>query len=315
MKHILALCLILSISSCQPETHNFHGYIEGEFLFVSPTTGGILKGLFIERGQHIKQGQALFTLDLTELTTERNRAEAALKGATANLDDLLKDQQRPEEIAVLLKQKEQAQVALIYAEKEYNRKKVLVKKDATSKAAFDIAASTYAEAQARLEEVNAQIKAAQLTARVDRIEAAKATVDSAKQELIQIEKKLAEAAPKASDSGTIQDTYFLEGEYIPAGQPVLSILSPENIKVRFFVPQEILPRIPIGQVLTINCDGCKTSFKAKVSYISSQAEYTPPVIYSVESRDKLVFMVEAKLREPDPALRPGLPVDITIEYP
>ena len=98
---------------------------------------------------------------------------------------------------------------------------------------------------------------------------------------------------------------------VPAGRPVLSILPPGNIKVRFFVGEAMLPKIALGDSIEVTCDGCRAGITAKVSFIARAAEYTPPVIYSLEERNKLVFMVEARTDTPD-GLRVGQPVSVAL---
>jgi HlyD family secretion protein len=97
---------------------------------------------------------------------------------------------------------------------------------------------------------------------------------------------------------------------VPAGRPVLSILPPGNIKVRFFVGEPMLPKVTLGDTVEVTCDGCKPVM-AKVSFIARAAEYTPPVIYSLEERNKLVFMIEARTDAPD-GLRVGQPVSVAL---
>ena len=111
----------------------------------------------------------------------------------------------------------------------------------------------------------------------------------------------------------VQDTLYRPGEFVAAGNPVVVLLPPENLKVRFFVPQEILPKIQTGGRVNVVCDGAAHSYSATISYISAQVEFTPPVIYNRENRAKLVFMIEAKFSPADAAeLRPGQPVDVKI---
>lgn len=112
-------------------------------------------------------------------------------------------------------------------------------------------------------------------------------------------------------SGTVQQVYFRPGELVPAGKPVVSLLPPGNLKVRFYVSETILPQIAYGDVVTVTCDGCAKDLKAKVSFISRTSEYTPPVIYSLEERAKLVFLIEARPEKPD-ALRVGQPVSVVL---
>ncbi len=111
----------------------------------------------------------------------------------------------------------------------------------------------------------------------------------------------------------VHDTLYRQGEFVAAGNPVVVLLPPENLKVRFFVPQELLPQIKVGQSVSIQCDGANRAFKSVINYISTQAEYTPPVIYSRETRANLVFMIEAKISPADAAdVRPGQPADVRL---
>jgi HlyD family secretion protein len=111
--------------------------------------------------------------------------------------------------------------------------------------------------------------------------------------------------------GTVQQVYFRPGEMVPAGRPVVSLLPPGNIKIRFFVPEATLPAIAIGGAVALRCDGCGDGLKANISFISRTAEYTPPVIYSTEERAKLVFMVEARPDQPE-RLRVGQPLTVVL---
>ena len=110
-------------------------------------------------------------------------------------------------------------------------------------------------------------------------------------------------------NATVQEIYYRPGEYVAAGRPVLSLLPPNNLKIRFFVPETVLPKISLGQLVEIHCDGCKADVPARVTFISQTSEFTPPVIYSREERSKLVYLVEARTGTPS-ALRVGQPVDV-----
>jgi len=111
-------------------------------------------------------------------------------------------------------------------------------------------------------------------------------------------------------AGVIQQVYFREGELVVAGRPIMAILPPGNVKVRFYISQAMLPRISIGDTVAVHCDGCSPQ-NAKISFIAQQAEYTPPVIYSEQERNKLVFLVEA-LPEKPVEMRVGQPVSVTV---
>lgn len=123
--------------------------------------------------------------------------------------------------------------------------------------------------------------------------------------------RLARRRAVAPIAGTVQQVYFREGETVPAQRPVLAILPPGNMKVRFFVPEKDLARVAVGQEVRIGCDGCAPDLAATVHFIATTAEYTPPVIYSLDERAKLVFMVQARPAAPD-KLRVGQPVDVRL---
>jgi HlyD family secretion protein len=257
MKRRVLLALLFCVAGCEAREDVFNGYVEGEYLYIAPTTPGILQTLAVVRGQSVKEGDDLFALDKTSLSASLAAAEAEAVQAKANYTN---------------------------AAIEYKRTKELVASAAASQSDFD--------------------------ARRAAFERGKAGLQVAAQRVAQIKKQLEEAAPKAPSGGSIEDTYFHAGEFVGSGAPVISLLPPGNVKIRFFVPQARLPLFPMGKAVTIRCDGCAAPVTAKISYISSQSEYTPPVIYSVGSRDKLVFRLEATPEVFAPALRPGLPVDI-----
>jgi HlyD family secretion protein len=313
MRPTLTVLLLLMLTACHQTEQKIHGYVEGEFVMIAPTSSGLLQSLQVKRGQTVIRGQKLFALDLTELTAQRDSAVASVQLAQANLNDLLKGQ-RPQELNIILEQKQQALANYANAEKEYQRNIPLAAAKAISQLELDNTKFAYLNAKARIAELEAQIKTAKLGARIDKVEAANASIEIAKENLAQIEKKILDASPTSPAAGIIQDTYFQPGEYINIGQAVVNLLPPQNVKIRFFLAQKDIAQIKPNQVISFSCDGCKHSIPAKITYISSNAEYTPPVIYSVESRDKLVFMLEATPDTFHPELKPGLPVDIEVNH-
>ncbi|HEX2199888.1 MAG TPA: HlyD family efflux transporter periplasmic adaptor subunit, partial [Burkholderiales bacterium] len=141
--------------------------------------------------------------------------------------------------------------------------------------------------------------------------AAQSEVAAARAALAQAAWKLEQKSVAAPAGGRVHDTYFAEGEWVPAGRPVVALLPPGNVKVRFYVPETLLGAIAGEHPVEIRCDGCPAPVAGKVSFVSTQAEYTPPVLYSRESRSKLVYLVEA--RPEGGNLRPGQPVDVTLK--
>ena len=112
-------------------------------------------------------------------------------------------------------------------------------------------------------------------------------------------------------TGSVQQIYYRVGELVPAGKPIVALLPPANLKVRFFVNEAMLPKLAIGETVTVSCDGCESGLTAKISFIARTSEFTPPVIYSLEERSKLVFLIEARPERPE-LLRVGQPVSVSL---
>lgn len=178
--------------------------------------------------------------------------------------------------------------------------------DAT--AARDQAAETqrYAEAQLRRQQELVVTRASSQ----ERLDAARDAFEKARTALRQAERRLVEMAPTAPADALVEDTMALPGDFVAAGTPIVSLLPPERIKLRFFVPEAALAGTQPGRVVAFKCDGCPAGLRARIVYVSPRAEYTPPVIYSVGSREKLVFMVEAVPIDAPIRLKPGQPVDV-----
>ncbi len=180
-------------------------------------------------------------------------------------------------------------------------------------AQLDASRSTAQTNAQRVRELTNQLRIAQLPARTDQIHAQAAQVDAARAAVAQAQWRLDQKAQKATQGGLVFDTLYREGEWVGAGSPVVRMLPPANVKVRFFVPEGVVGRIKPGQAVRIHCDGCAAEVNATVSYVASEAEYTPPVIYSNTRRDKLVFLVEARpAAEDGTKLRPGQPVEVAL---
>jgi HlyD family secretion protein len=128
------------------------------------------------------------------------------------------------------------------------------------------------------------------------------------------ETRLARRKGFAPVAGTIQQIYFREGEMVPERRPVLSIMPPGNMKIRFFVPESELPKLAIGDEVKVTCDNCSADLTAKIYFIATTAEYTPPVIYSLDERNKLVYLIQARPSRPD-ALRVGQPISVYLNAP
>ncbi|MCT8970489.1 MULTISPECIES: HlyD family secretion protein [Microbaculum] len=304
------LLVAVGLSGCfwQEKSDVLQGYVEGDFLDVGAEETGRLVALDVRRGDAVTAGAELFRIDDTDARAARAEAEARLAQAKAQLADLEKGR-RKEELDVLQAQHDEIEASLEYARREYQRYRTLHEASVVSDANAENAEERLKTLQSRLASMAAQIDVAKLAARPDAIKAAQDAVDAASQAVARIDARIARLTGAAPMAGSVQDTYYEPGEVVPAGRAVVSVLPPENLKVRFFVPQDRLAEAALGGAVSVSCDGCAAPIPAKITFISDSAEFTPPVIYSVHARQKLVYMVEA---HPDDTagLNVGQPVDV-----
>ena len=296
------------------DTIRFQGYVEGYLVFMAPEEGGRIEELAVDSGDRVAEGTMLFRLDASVQSAQRNEAAAKLQQTRAQLANLEAALQRPEEIAVLEAQEERAQAQLGLSQAELDRQRTLFERGIAAKAQYDQSRTAFERDKAALAEVQRQIDAGQIAGRSGEIGAAEAAVQANEAALMQAETRLAKRQVKAPSDAQVQDVYFRAGETVNAGQPVLALLPPANRRIRFYVPEPLLATIALGQTVGLSCDSCKDGLQARISFISSEAEFTPPVIFSEQERAKLVFRVEA--RPLDGANLPiGLPVTVTPAEP
>ncbi|MDD5330515.1 MAG: HlyD family efflux transporter periplasmic adaptor subunit [Sulfuricella sp.] len=314
MRNSLSVLLVALLAGCSHEAPPlYQGYAEGEFVRVAATYAGSLTSLAVQRGAQVEAGVPLFVLEQENEKAARDEAAGHLKQAESQLENL-KKAKRPTEIDAIVAQREQARAALKLSEDDYARDDRLAKASFISRQKLDADLSALKRDREHLKEMEAQLATAKLAARVDEIRAAEAEVAAARATLARADWSLAQKSVKSPVAGLVQDTLYVQGEWVPAGSPVVSLLPPQNIKVRFFVPEARASSLKPGQAVTVTCDGCAAPISAAVSYVAPQAEYTPPVIYSKENRDKLVFLVEARPAPADATkLRPGQPVDVRLK--
>lgn len=311
----IAFALALpALAACTNDgPRSYQGYAEGEYVRVAAPFAGTLEVLEVKRGARVNAGDSLFTLEQENEAAARREARERLKNAEAHLADLRKGK-RPSEIGAVQAQLGQAEAAAQYSKSQLQRAEDLVAQNFVARDRLDEARATHDRDIQRVAELKAQLATARLAARPDEIKAAEHNVEAAKAALAQAEWKLDQKTVKAAVAGLVQDTYFVRGEWVNANQPVVSLLPPQNIKVRFFVPERELGTLKVGQKLVLACDGCPARIPAVVSYISPQAEYTPPVIYSQQERAKLVFLIEARPAPEDAEkLHPGQPLDVRFQ--
>jgi HlyD family secretion protein len=270
MKRLLLFALLLLGACGQKKDDAWLGYGEGDNAFISAPQPGWVTKMEVERGRIVRRGDRLFVLDNVRERTGRDQAAAALEEAKASLA--------------------QERSNLVYAQTELNRQDRLARDHAGTPTQRDLVQNNFRQSVARISQLQAQIA---------QMEASLATADYG----------LSQREIVAQTEGPVQDIYFREGEYVPASTPVISILPPQNVYVRFFVPESQLSRLHLGQTVKISCDGCGAPVQAHVSFIAQREEFTPPVIFSIENREKLVFKAEA--RAPGGLkIKPGQPVDV-----
>jgi HlyD family secretion protein len=314
LRAALMLAAGIACAGCAKETPGtWQGYVEGEFVYLASSQAGQLTQLAVSRGQTVAANAALFTLEAQNETAAVAQAREQLRAAQSQLADI-NTGKRPPEVDVTQAQLVQAQADAARAAAQYRRDQLQLQAGGIAQSQLDDSRATALSTAARVRELQSQVAVARLPGRIEQIRAQNAQVEAAQAALVQAQWKLDQKSQRAPHAGLVFDTMYRSGEWVPAGSPVVRMLPPENVKVRFFVPEAVVGSLAPGRHVLIHCDGCAADVPATLSFISDQAEYTPPVIYSNDSRAKLVFMVEARPQASDaPKLRPGQPVVVSLQ--
>jgi len=292
-------------------SQSWQGYVDADYVKVGPTQAGLLTSVQVSRGDLIKEGALLFTQDETPDRATRDQAARQLDEARQRLANL-EAGGKETEIAEATANLNDARATLAQAEADYRRGQKLLPDRAVSVQSVERLGAAEQSAAARVHALEAALEQLQRPlGREDEIKAQRFAVDSAKAALDLADWRLGQRRVAAPAGGRIADVLARPGETMASGAPVVSLLPPDNILVRFFVPEAALAGIRRGDPVTLACDSCPADLAATISFISPQAEYTPPVIYSESSKAKLVFLVEAR-PTPDkaPLLNPGEPVEV-----
>lgn len=306
----LTAALLAGCGDKPPE--GWTGYAEAELVYIAPPVAGRLTTLAVRSGEAVTAGQALFELDATPELAADAEAQARVQSARAQAQDTDKGRRAPE-VAVTRAQLEQARAAERLANIDLARQQQLLIQGFIAKARVDEAATALTQARARVTELEAALTVAQLPARDDARSAARALADAAQSGRAQTAWRVEQKRQTAPMPARVQDVFMRPGEWVAAGQPVLALLPPANRKARFYVPQSVVGSLKLDAPVTLRCDGCGAPIPARISFIAAGPEYTPPVIYSNQQRDKLVFLVEARPVKAEDAerLHPGQPLDVT----
>ena len=310
---LIALAAGLCLAGCGPPAERaLQGYVEGEYVRVAAPFAGTLQKLAVQRGAQVASGAPLFALESDNEIAARRQAEQQLQAAEARLANLMTGKRAPE-VEMVAEQLRQAQAARELSAANLRRQEALFKSGFISKAALDDVRTQLQRDDAAVSQLQASVATARLPGRPDEIRAAEADAAGARQALAQADWRLSQRAIAAPTAARVSDTYYVVGDWVPAGGVVASLLPAANVKIRFFVPETELGRIKPGQTIHFNCDGCGAPMRPTVGFISHRAEFTPPVLYSKENRDKLVYLVEAKPAADVAAkLNAGQPVDVML---
>lgn len=293
-------------------TNTFQGYVEGEFVYMAASQAGQLVHLAVERGETVDSGTLLFALESDSEADAARQSADELRAAQSQLADL-QTGKRPAEIAVSEAQLAQARADAERLKLQWERDQAQYRAGGISKGQLDDSRDSALSAQDHVRELEAQLKVSRLPSREEQIRAQQATVEADRAALAQARWKLEQTQVRAFRGGLVYDTMYRDGEWVPAGSPVVSMLPPQDIKVRFFVPEALLGALTLGRTVEIHCDACAQAIPAVIRYVSNQAEYTPTNIYSNQTRSKLVYMVEAHPQTAADAMKlhPGQPVSVT----
>ena len=312
---LIAMVTWLLLTSCQRQNDRVvQGYVEGEFVYVASPAAGALQSLSADKGTQVREGAPLFSLENGYEKAAREEAERKVAQAQANLEDA-KTGQRPTELRTIQAQLDQARAALILSQREFERQDALSKSGVASKQDWDRARSARDQDQQRIAQLQSSLQTARLGAREQQVVAAEAALKAQKASLAAAEWTLSQKYQSSPKDGLVFDTLYREGDWVPAGKPVIVLLPSSNIKVRVFVPEEKLGLIHQGDAVSVSVDGVPDPSEGRITYISPKSEFTPPVIYSQDMREKLVFMIEISF-DPQVAARlhPGQPVDARFKW-
>lgn len=297
---ILAAIVLWFLLSSSTRDRALSGYIEGEELYLaSPAAGSVASVLAVE-GARVTAGQQLFTIDPATLAAQQQQREANVAAAQTQIASAEANARQAD-----------ADVAAARADADRARQDlarlISVKRDDSAA----VAGKDIDAARAALRGATAKVSAAQKNAdaRRSQIEVARAQTTEAKGGQREAQIRINQLSPTAPADGRVEEVFFQRGEWVNANQAVVALLPDNKVKVRFFVPEQQVAAYMPGRTVHFSCDGCAAGLNAVIRYVSPRPEFTPPIIYSRDSRDRLVFMVEAYPDRPANLL-PGLPVDV-----
>jgi len=309
IKVTTAMLLLIALTACDRDRNTFQGYVESDnLLLASPYSGNLIE-LPVVRGEFVNKSDVLFQLDPNPEAIEIKQTNFLLSEGKYNLKDAESPRRKPEIKAAMAKLG-QVEARLRLAELRKKRYYLLYEKKAGNLDRSDEARERLVELQELKKQSEAELELANLGARKYKLDEKKTRLQLLEERVRLSQWALTQKTGYAPDAGIVFDTYYHEGEWVSAGSPVVSLLVPENINIEFFVPAAILTKLRTTQTVYFTCDGCAAKNKATINYISPEAEYVPPLVYSRSNYDKLVFRIKANPEKPG-LFKPGQPVTIT----
>lgn len=298
---VVALAVwLLTRSNGRDGRELFTGYVVADDVYMTSPVAGTLASVSVVRGQRVAAGAPLFQVDPTQRAAGTEQARAQISATEAQVS---------QQQSALAKGREDLAAAQADAERQGVQLKRMAaaqaeKPGSVAQVDIDQARAGYEAAMRRADAARVQLGSAAAA-----IDAARAQVRGSQAGFASAQRQLSELAPVAPATGRVEDVMFKAGETVPANVPVVSIVPDGQVKVRFYVPQARVAAYKPGRKVAIACDGCPARMSATVTFVAAEPEYTPPVIYSLDARQKLVFMVEALPSSPR-VLVPGQPIDV-----
>jgi HlyD family secretion protein len=294
----------------------WQGYAEADYIKAAPVEAGLLTKVLVARGDQVTAGEPLFEQDATDETAARDQAARQLGQAEQQLANL-EAAGKPTEIEQAAANLTDAEATLVRTQADLQRDQMLLRTNVATAQTVDQRVADYHSAQAKVEAMKAAL--AQTRAPLGRdteIRGQVAAVAAARAALGMAQWRLDQRSVAAPIGGRVADVLALPGETITAGAPVISLLPPQNIFVRFFVPEGALAALHRGDNVWFICDSCSAGLTGTISFISPTAEYTPPLIYSETTKAKLVYRIEARPpADQAPFLNPGQPIEVRLASP
>jgi HlyD family secretion protein len=298
------------LPSCGPGDA-VYGYVEGEYVAMAPLEVARIASVSVRLGDRVAVGTPIAEMERSDAEIAVADASARLAQAESQLADLRRGR-RPEEIEVLAATRQSAEAQAADAERVLARRRDLFGRGFAAQADLDQARTTRDVTIAQVRQAEANLSVARLPARDDAIRAAEGAVAQARAAVDNARWRLSERSLKAGTAGRITDLVRRPGEVAGPQAPVATLLPDGAVKLKLWVPEVWFSHFRLGEEITVRCDGCAAGLSARITWVAPEPEFTPPVIYSVETRQKLVQLVEARPLDPGSRLQPGQIVDVPV---